>query len=88
MTEYNLRVLGEIWMPYGAVMATDVTIYAESDEEAEQKVDTATGDFSSVVDWQLETGSCIHVWRIVKTWKDVENEIRYWDCMEPMEEEE
>jgi hypothetical protein len=87
MHNYLLRVVGRIWMP-DTVAAMDYHLRAECDSDALAMVDTNTGDFQSITDFQLETGDCRHDWRIVKPWDDTEgdgSEMVYGDLMYPEE---
>ena len=85
MTIYRLDILGGIWWPYGAPGATTVEYTAEDDEDALEKVDTRTGDFSSVDGFRLaRRGVCDRGflgWFTVRDWETEELEDTWLDLM-------
>jgi len=88
-----VRIVGGIWMPYGAICAIELNLSAYDIENArnengkltresvERWVVTHSGDFSSVLDFyaSIEDGETT----VEIPWKDEENEGTYWDCMAP-----
>jgi len=83
-----IRILGEIWLPYGMKAASEITLSDHDLRNIEQPITRETveswlhvGDFSRIIDFEadLEIGEET----VLIPWANEENELAYQDCMYP-----